>query len=532
MILGDAATATARSNGPDSVTIDDIFRGHARRRPDALALIDPVNRESFTGGKPRRLSYAEADRIVTAIAGRLRQMGLPTDGIIGIQLPNIVENILMTLAAWRAGMIVAALPLLCRRTDAVAALARIGAKALITCGRVGAFNHGQFAMTVGADVFSIRYVGGFGDNLPDGVVSFEDLLAADTIDTAAPPDRERRSNAAAHVAVITFDVSDGGIVPVARSHAELLAGGLAVLLESGVAQDASILSTIVPSSFAGLCLTLLPWALCGGTLVLHHPFDLATLSGQAREERCDTLIVPGPVAFRLAAASAFAVQGPASIIAAWRAPERLATSQGWRESDIVLVDVPIFGEAALAPARRGVGGKPSPMLAGPVTAPHGSADGVVVAELTQTDAGTVALRGPMVPHHSFPPGIETSGLPYVKIGPRGLVDSGYTCRVDSVTKAIVVTGPPSGIVSVGGYRFPLQDLQEIVARVDSDAKVAALPDPIIGQRLIGNAADRGTMQAALNLVGVNPLIVTAFRDRSGLAATSGAFDSAVALTGR
>ena len=125
----------------------------------------------------------------------------------------------------------------------------------------------------------------------------------------------------------------------------------------------------------------------------------------------------------------------------------------------------------------------------------------------------MALRGPMVPRHAFPPGIERSGLPYFKIEPGGLVDTGYTCRVDSVTKAMVVTGPPSGIVSVGGYRFPLHDLQEAVRRIDSGATLAALPDPIIGQRLIGNAADRDVVQAALNAVGVNPIVAAAFRDR-------------------
>ena len=104
-------------------------------------------------------------------------MGLATDSVIAIQLPNVVENILVTLAIWRAGMIAATLPLLCRRTDAAAALARIGAKALITCGRVGAFDHGRLAMTVGADVFSIRYIAGFGESPPDGMVSFEDLFA-------------------------------------------------------------------------------------------------------------------------------------------------------------------------------------------------------------------------------------------------------------------------------------------------------------------------------------------------------------------
>ena len=82
--------ATAASG----VTIDDLFRRAVARRPDALALADAPNRASFTDGPPLRLTYAEADRMVSAIAGRLRRMGLPTDAIVGIQLPNTVENIL------------------------------------------------------------------------------------------------------------------------------------------------------------------------------------------------------------------------------------------------------------------------------------------------------------------------------------------------------------------------------------------------------------------------------------------------------
>jgi len=60
----------------------------------------------------------------------------------------------------------------------------------------------------------------------------------------------------------------------------------------------------------------------------------------------------------------------------------------------------------------------------------------------------------MVPHHSFPPGIEGSGLPYFKIGPRGFVDTGFPCRIDSISEGIVVTGPPSGI---GHRRLSLSD---------------------------------------------------------------------------
>jgi len=515
MILGDPAiTALQPPPGQSRVTIDDLFRRIAQRRPDALALADAPNRETFTDGAPRRLSYAEADRMVTAIAGRLRRMGLSVDVIVGIQLPNVVENILAILGVLRAGMIAAPLPLLWRRADTIAALARIGGKALISCGHVGAFNHCQFAMRVAAEVFSIRYVCGFGTNLPDGVVPFDDLFTAEKLDPVPPLDRER-SNPAAHVAVVTFDISEGGVVPVARNHLELLAGGLGVLLEGRLAQDTTILSTLAPASFAGICLTLLPWLISGGTLLLHHPFDPGILASQWRgDERCGALILPGPVAFRLAETGAFTREGPAGVLASWRSPERLATSQAWRERDTILVDVPVFGEAGLVAARRGANGRPAPLPFGPIVAPRGSAGAVVVAELARTGASTVALRGPMVPHHTFPPGAERSGLPHVKIDPGGLVDSGYTCRIDSVTKTMVVTGPPSGIVGIGGYRFPLHDLQDVVGRVDAGATLTALPDPLVGQRLIGNAADRHTVEAALTAVGINPIVVAAFRDRS------------------
>jgi AMP-binding enzyme len=520
MILGEPLLAAAElSHDLSRVTIEALFRHVAKRRPDALALADAANRASFTGGEPRRLTYAEAERIVTAIAGRLRGMGLSTDAIVGIQLPNIVENILAMLGVLRAGMILAPLPLLWRRADVVTALARIGAKALITCGRVGAFNHGQFAMRVAAEVFSIRYVCGFGKNLPDGVVSFDDLLAAEMLNPVLPLDRGRQ-NAAAHVAAITFDIGEGGVLPVARNHAELFAGGLAVLLESRPAPEANILSALVPASFAGISLTLLPWLLSDGALVLHHPFDPHVLARQSRDDRCSTLVLPGPVALHLAEAGVFAGPAPACVIAAWRAPERAAEAPAWQAPNIAFINVPIFGEAALVAARRGTDGRPMPFEFGPVTAPHGAAGGIMVAELIRTHDGRLAVRGPMVPHHFFPPGIERTGVPYFQIGPGGEVDTGFECQAASET--MVITGPPAGIVNVGSYRFPLRDLQDLVGRIDGGASLAALPDPVMGQRLIGEAANPDKMQAALNAAGVNPLVAAAFRNRSGrdLAATA------------
>ncbi len=512
MILGaPTGAANVAPPGQGRITLDELFRRAAARRPGAIALVDAPNRQEFTDGAPLRLTYAEADRMISAIAGRLRRMGLPTDAIVGIQMPNIVENVLTMLGVLRAGLIAAPLPLLWRRADAVTALARVGAKALITCRRAGGFEHCAFAMNVAAEVFSIRYVGGFGANLPDGVVPFHDLFTAAKLDAIPPLDRE--ADAAAHLAVTTFEIGEDGPVPVARRHLELLAGGLCALLESRMEQDASVLSAIAPASFAGICLTLVPWLLCGGTLSLHHPFDADVFARQRRDERAATLVLPAAAAFRLAETGLFAREGPTTVLAAWHAPERLGASGEWPERDAVLIDVPIFGEAGFVAARRGTGGQPLPLPLGTVAAPRNTKDAVAIVELAVTETNTLALRGPVVPRHVFPPGIERSDQPHFEIARNGFVDTGFPCRVDPLSQTVAIAGPPSGIVNVGGYRFPLCTLLATVGRIDGGAALAALPDPLTGHRLVGTAADLDAMAAALRALGVNPLVVAAFGER-------------------
>ena len=97
MILSDPLARPAATCISGRATLDELLSRAAVRRPDALALLDAPNRESITDGKPRRLSYRQSDRMVSAIAGRLRRMGLHTDAIVAIQMANTVENVLTVL---------------------------------------------------------------------------------------------------------------------------------------------------------------------------------------------------------------------------------------------------------------------------------------------------------------------------------------------------------------------------------------------------------------------------------------------------
>ena len=60
-----------------------------------------------------------------------------------------------------------------------------------------------------------------------------------------------------------------------------------------------------------------------------------------------------------------------------------------------------------------------------------------------------------------------------------------------------VDGPPAGIVSVGGYRFALRAVQDLIGGIEDGSTLAALPDMLAGHRLAGAGADRDAICDAL-----------------------------------
>lgn len=494
-----------------SPTLDGLFRRILARQPDALALVDPADKPRVTGEAPRRLTYAQADRAISALAAHFIEAGLPANSVIAVQLPNTVEFVLTMLAAHRAGLVVALLPQLWRQAELTVALNRTGARAIVTAGRIDGVGHAELAMNAAAEAFSIRHVGGFGTDLPEGMTPLDAVLTDDPITRPSVTQDARRA------AIVSFDVTSSGLRAVARHHLNLIAGGLVAFLESGVPQGARILSALAPSSFASTASALLPWLLSGGALVLHHPFDGEVMARQLSEEACDVLVAPAPLALRFAEASMLA-QMPTlrNVIGLWRAPEQVASSALWPAGQATLTDIYLFGEAGLFGASREDDGAPLPILPGPHGAPRAVATSSIAGEILLTPKGTLGLRGPMIPVEAYAPAVPPSHL-LVAQPPLDYVDTGYAARLDRATGTIRITAPPSGIMAVGGYRFLSQDLQEWAKRLGQGAMLTALPDRLCGHRLAGRANNNARAREALAELGLNPLMVEAFRDR----ATSG-----------
>jgi AMP-binding enzyme len=510
VILGatnlDGGSPAAHGGG---ATLDELFRRAAAARPDAPALADPPDRASFTDGAPRQLTWAEADRAVSAIANLLRSLALPPSAIVALQLPNVVEGVLTLMGVLRAGLIAAPLPLLWRQAEACAALGRVSARVLVSCRRVGEVDHAELAMHLAAETFAIRFVCAFGNPIPDGIIPLDEVF--DAALPAPPPRLDRNDDAADRIAVVTFDTTAEGLIPVARRHRELIAAGETVWEAADLASDATLLGAVMTSSFAGLASTIVPWLLAGGTLQLNQPFDPAALIAQP----WDAAVLPGTLLPRLAEAG---LLGPSekTVLAVWRAPERMRIG-GACIGEARVVDVPVFGEVGLVALPRGSDGAPAEL-----PAPHSSGAAASPGlELVRNASGTLCVRGAMVPAHPCPPGSPRGALFNLPVGPDGFVDTQFPCHVDRSTGRLVLDGPPSGIVSVGGYRFAVRDLHDTVAPLDPDGSVAPLPDALAGHRLAGIGGDRGAICAKLAEQGANPLVIGAFRDkRSGRASAA------------
>jgi hypothetical protein len=223
-------------------------------------------------------------------------------------------------------------------------------------------------------------------------------------------------------------------------------------------------------------LTVIPWLLCGGALHLHHSFDPHAFDAQYRAVTDGTVIFPAVAVAALGECATFDHAGQ-TVVALWRAPERVSGAKAW-EGPSHLVDVTSFGETGLIAVRRDGGGLPAPIPLGPISSIHRAPGAPVVIETSRTKAGTLALRGRMVPGQTFQAPHSASIGAYV--------DTGFACSPARDPQTLVVTAPPSGTISVGGYCFRQSQIEAAVAQADQKATIVALPDADLGQRLAGH----------------------------------------------
>ena len=146
-------------------TIGAALRRTARAHPGALAL---VSRHQGV-----RMSYAELDGAVDAVACGLRRLRLETGDRIGIWAPNCAEWLLTQLAAARAGLILVNVNPAYRVDELEHALSAVGCRALVMA---PAFKTSDYvAMLAEADAPDLEHRILIGE--AEGFIPFETLRA-------------------------------------------------------------------------------------------------------------------------------------------------------------------------------------------------------------------------------------------------------------------------------------------------------------------------------------------------------------------
>jgi non-ribosomal peptide synthetase component E (peptide arylation enzyme) len=163
---------THEDSGP--ITTEGLLRRRARQKAEAITLIDPPNRQTLGHSASRQFTYGEADEAVDVLAAFFAALGLQPGDRVVMQLPNFIA----LLGAWRAGLTVAAIPMLWRATEIARVCDALEPTALIGCSRFAEDTPAETLRDVAASRLSVRFVLGFGDGLPDGVGSLDDVIGA------------------------------------------------------------------------------------------------------------------------------------------------------------------------------------------------------------------------------------------------------------------------------------------------------------------------------------------------------------------
>jgi acyl-CoA synthetase (AMP-forming)/AMP-acid ligase II len=274
-------------------TLDDLLRRNVADHHGEIAVADPSNRAEFTDGPARRLTYAELDQSIDRLAVRLLESGIEKDDVIAVQLPNIIELILVYLAASRIGAIVSPFPVQYRDYEIEQLVNFVEAKVFLTAARIGKHNHAEMAARLQPSMPSLRQVLAWGENLPEHVVGLDRLMAEPHDDLILANHRQANPLDANDIVTICWTSgTEGRPKGVPRSHNDWLVPAYGTVDAAELGPGCAVLNPFPLVNMAGIGGMLVPWLLTGGKLVQHQPLNLAVFLQQIAVERINYTVTP------------------------------------------------------------------------------------------------------------------------------------------------------------------------------------------------------------------------------------------------
>ena len=264
-------------------TLDRLFAKTAKRVPDRIGIVDPSNRFELTGSEPQRLCYRQMAIHVQQFAEALRAQGLGPGSLIAVQLPNIVEQVLIYLACSRIGAVVSPISMAHRTAELRAANQVAEFDAYVSLGKLsGRAFYLERRDALPAQVIKL----GIGSGLPQGVTRLDDGVKR-------PVSPAHPGSADDLFAIFWTSGTEGVPKAVPKTHNNMMASSHGAQRILDLPDGANVLAPFPFVNAAGVGGLMMCWARTAGALVLHHPFKLEVFVRQLADENIAyTMVAP------------------------------------------------------------------------------------------------------------------------------------------------------------------------------------------------------------------------------------------------
>ncbi|PQA85985.1 class I adenylate-forming enzyme family protein [Hyphococcus luteus] len=269
--------------------VDQLFRAAVADRGDEEALVDPPNRATLIGDAPQRLTFNEVDNRVDRMARAFVKLGVSRGSVVASQLPNIVEGVIAFLACARLGAILSPMATAFRENELRQILPSLEPRVLLTVETFHGCNHATMMKALaeeGVPVGQVLTVGGEGgeNTLLDAErEAAEDPLPAVDVDLAEA------------LTICWTSGTEAAPKGVPRHHHHWIVNGESLYEAIGLEAGDTLLSPFPLINIASIGGMVMPWLLCRGRFVQHHPFDLSVFLEQFQKEEIAYTVAPPAV---------------------------------------------------------------------------------------------------------------------------------------------------------------------------------------------------------------------------------------------
>lgn len=277
-------------------TLDDLLRRTIEAHPERLAVVDAPNRPAITDGPPLRLSYAALDAQIDAVAARMLDLGLERDDVVLVQMPNIVETLVLLLACSRLGVIASPVAVQYRAHELAQIIATLAPKAIATVSRCANFGLAELAAGFVGTAGGPSRLLVWGDDVPAGAARMNEVHSGSAARTRVAQYLAQGRPGANDVFTICWTSgTESRPKGVPRSHNHWIAIARVVAAAPALRDGDVLMGPFPMINMAAIGGVMVPWLLCCGTLVLHHPFDLPVYLEQIQSERVNYNLAPPPI---------------------------------------------------------------------------------------------------------------------------------------------------------------------------------------------------------------------------------------------